>query len=162
MGLLVCPKLATNYYQSTLHNIPKEWKSQLFFIVITREHMQHVNYSHLKYFLMMITCSLHNNVWGDFALLFMFHISVQWSWEMSLYSIWTVMWQRSVNMISKSSVKSCHPADAGGIPTHHNMMALPVQKVYVRLSKLLSKLEHLVRSLTCGSFWVSTLFLKFV
>jgi len=55
-------------------------------------------------------------------------------------------------MISKSSVESCHPADAGGIPTRHNMMALPVQKVYVRLSKLLSKLEHLVRSLTCDSF----------
>jgi len=55
-------------------------------------------------------------------------------------------------MVSKSSVKSCHPADACGIPTHHHMMALPMQKVYVRLSKLLSKLEHLVRSLTCGSF----------
>jgi len=55
-------------------------------------------------------------------------------------------------MISRSSVESCHPADAGDIPTRHNMMALPVQRVYVRLSKLLSNLEHLVRSLTCGSF----------
>lgn len=146
MGMLVCPKPLANYYQSTRHDIPEEWKSHfLFFIVITLEHMQHINYSHLKYFLLMITCCLHSNVWVDLALLFMFHISVQWSWEMSLHSIWTVMWQRSVNIISKSSVKSCHPADAGGKPTRHNMMALPMQNVYqyVRLSKLLSNLNIL-------------------
>jgi len=42
-------------------------------------------------------------------------------------------------------VKSCHPADAGGKPTRHNMMALPMQNVYqyVRLSKLLSNLNIL-------------------
>lgn len=98
MGLLVCSKLSASYYHSTPHNIPEEWKSQLLFcIVITLEHMQHVNYRHLKYFLLVITYSLHSNVWVDFALLFMFSISVQWNWEMSLHSIWTVMWQRSVN-----------------------------------------------------------------